>query len=370
MAPTDRVLPTVLALGLIAAAGPAFAQDPAGTGARQKALREAGLTAPLTLLPARVLGRPDANVADVLGLVLEQYGMRDLDVARQPFVAPADATWEQVPDLLAAHVRERARTERAAAGRWHLYAEYLGDRRSGPTEVRFVLTDGSGALVYSDRKTPDDPAFQRTAGRDPDPLGCSALVADRLFTLAGWTKAPRSVRDGRFARLWREKSGTPDKAELAAMKERKAALRAGLAKTRFAVLPVVVPDGHDAGSAERIARLVGTELGCEASAKGGARLTVAPSSNQQKRLWDLAAAAARAALSKQAADADYVLVADLGVHPEGGVHWAHVVVCRAAGDVVLADFLNDQHPWFRRRAPKTLADAEALVAARLAELLR
>jgi hypothetical protein len=26
--------------------------------------------------------------------------------------------------------------------------------------------------------------------------------------------------------------------------------------------------------------------------------------------------------------------------------------------------------WFRKRAPKTLADAEALVAARLAELLR
>jgi hypothetical protein len=351
-------------------APPCAAQDtqPAAA-ARCRALKDAGLAAPLTLLPVRVLGRPDAHVADVLGLVLEQHGMRDLDVAAQAFRAPADATWQQLPELFAAHVRERAGVEPAAAGRWHLYAEYLGDRRTGPTEVRFLVSDGSGALVCTDRQTPADRAFQRTAARDPDPLGCSALIADRLFALVGWTKAPGSVADGRFAQLWRTKSGVPDKAELAAMQQRQAALRAQVAKARVAVLPTLVAGGQDAASAARIAALLGKETGCSAAAAAGAPLAVAPASNQQKRLWDLARAL-RGALGERPVEADYALVADLGVQPEGGVHFANVAMCTAAGDFVLVDFQNDQHPLFRRHEPKTLADAEALVAKRLAELLR
>jgi hypothetical protein len=47
-----------------------------------------------------------------------------------------------------------------------------------------------------------------------------------------------------------------------------------------------------------------------------------------------------------------------------------VVVCTAAGEAVLADFVNDQHPLFARLQPRTLEQAERLAAERLAGLWR
>jgi hypothetical protein len=52
---------------------------------RLLALRAAGRSAPLTLSPVRLLGRPEARVAEALGLVLEQAGMNDLAVAGHAF---------------------------------------------------------------------------------------------------------------------------------------------------------------------------------------------------------------------------------------------------------------------------------------------
>jgi hypothetical protein len=349
---------------------PAAAQEPPPVptpvaNARQ-ALAEAGVRAPLTLLPARVLGSPSANVAEVLGLVLERFGMADLQVAEAAFDA-GDAAWDAVPALLAAHVRAASPT---SGPRWWLYAEYLGDPRSGPSEVRFVVVDATGQLALCDRQTAADAAFARTAARDPDPLGCSALVGERLFELAGWKKVPGGVRDGKFAERWRTKSGAPDKTERAAMDQRLAALRADLAQARIAVLPSLVMAKPDAKSAERVAARIGKELGCQTVVRAEAALpAVAPSSNQQKRLWGLAAALRKAAGAHKI-EADYALVADLGVRPEGGAQFVNFVLCTKSGEVVIADFQNDQHPTFKGRQPKSVEDAEALVAARLAALLR
>ena len=344
------------------------AQEPAdaATHARRSALHTAGITAALTLLPVRVLGRPDQNVAEALGLLLEHQGMPDLEIAEPAFDA-ADAAWDAVPALLRAHVRGTTPTPMP---RHRLYAEFLGDPRTGPSEVRFVVVDSAGELVWADRQTPADKDFKRTAGRDPDPMGCATLVAERLFRLANWKKAPGTVRDGRLAELWRMKSGAPDQADLTAMAKRRAALTAALPKVRIAVLPTLAGAKPDAASAQRLAGLVAADLGCEAAAPSdGANLTVAPSSNEQKRLWGLAAAL-RATLAKTPAAADYVLVADIGLHPEGKRGFVHVVLATKVGDLVVTDFQNDQHPMFQEHAPTRLEDAEKLAVARLAHLLR
>lgn len=340
--------------------------DPA-TQARRDAVHAAGITAPLTLLPVRVLGRPDRSVAEALGLVLEHQGMPDLEIGEQAFDA-ADAVWDAVPARLRSHVRGASTT--GATPRYRLYAEFLGDPRSGPTEVRFVVVDSAGELVWADRQTREDRDFKRTAGRDPDPMGCATLVAERLFRLANWKKAPGTVRDGKLAELWRLKSGAPDKADLAAMAKRRAALTAALPRVKIAVLPTLAGAKPDAPSAQRLAELITAELGCEAAAlPHGASLTVTPSSNEQKRLWGLATAL-RATLAKTPADADYVLVADIGLHPDGKRGFVHVVLATRAGDLVVTDFQNDQHPTFRAHAPARLEDAEKLAVARLAHLLR
>lgn len=343
------------------------AQDPE-LQARQEVLHAAGVKAPLTLHPVRVLGRPSAQVAEALGLVLEAQGMPDLDVAAAAFEAPKDTKWEDVPARFGAHVGALGG---AAAKRHHLYAEFLGTPTTGPEEVRCVVVDGAGHVVLVDRQTPADAAFQRTVKKDPDPLGCAALVADRLFALADWQQAPGSVRDGKFGKAWKERSGVPDKAELAAMKARLATLRAGLTHATIAVLPTLTSGGHDAASAARLADALAQRLGCRAEAVAdGSRLVVAPSSNEQKRLWDLARALKGSLAKAPATAAGYALVADLGVDAEGRHCYLHVALTTATGEFVVVDFQNDQTPAVSEALPKTLTDAEALLVQRLAVLLR
>lgn len=356
--------PTLLALGATLSLP---AQQDDALAARLAALAARGPATPVTLLPIKLLGRPDANAADALGLVLERQGMPDLEVAAAAFAPAADATWDQLPGLLAAHVRS---VEAKQAERAWLYAEFLGTPKRGPEEVRFVLVDHTGALLIADRQLPTDPDFKRTAGRDPDPLGCATLVADRLFKNAGWKKAPGSIKDGKFSELWRAKSGLADQRELAAMRQRRDALRENVAKAKVAVLPTISVATHDAASAARLADCVAKALGCTAvAATEGNKLQVAPDSNEQKRLWDLARGL-RESLRQHPVDADYVLVADLGIPEHDGPRWVHVAVCDKAGGFVIVDMLNDQSPQFRKAQPKTLQDAEQLAAAHLRQLLR
>ncbi len=354
----------------LAAAGFAMAascaQVPPPSSPTAKALHEAGLTAPLTIYPVRVLGRANTDVADALGLVLEKSGMGELTVAPTAFEPEAKATWEEAANAFGAQVRAAA----AKAPRWSLYAEFLGDPKSGPTEVRFVVVDAAGEVALLDRQTPADKTFRRTAGRDPDPLGCSTLVAERVFELAQWKKLPGGVPDGRFAELWRTKSGAPDKAGFAAMRRRQHELRADLGKATVAVYAPLTSQAADAASAGRIATLIASELGCRAHAVADApTLAVLPSSNQQKRLWDLAAALQKQ-VQAQPPQASYALVAEINLRAEGGAQSVNIVLCTQAGEVVIADFQNDQHPMFAGREPKTIEDAEKLIAARLVRLLK
>lgn len=368
---TRYSFPTVLFLTIAAAAcgSPhSFAQEPPADPARSarlKTLHDAGVTAPIALYPIRVLGRPSTNVADALGLALERMGMAAVEPAGAAFDA-GDAAWDAVPTRFGASVRAARRD--GAAPRHALYAEFLGDPQQGPTEVRFVVVDGNGEVVLVDRQTPQDRAFQRTAGRDPDPLGCSRLVAERLFELADWQQVPGGIENGRYAQLWRQKAGAPDAAELAAMKQRADALARDLGKARLAVLTPLWHE-HDEVDTQRFADALRTELGCLTAAPAAGALEVAPASNQQKRLWDLAKAA-QAALKAHPIDADYAVAADMGLAPGGKSGFVNVVVLTHGGDVVVADFQNDQHRSFQAAAPKTLADCERLAARQLRSLLR
>lgn len=334
--------------------------DPA-QASRRDALSAAGTNAALTIYPVHVLGAADRNVADVLGLVLESMGMDNLDATDAAFARPMDVPWDQAP----AQFAEYLKTNPPATG-YALYAEYLGEPRGGPTEVRFLVTDAAGNLVLSDRQTPADADFKRTAARDPDPMGCSVLVGKRLFSLLDWKHRRGGEPAGKFAKLWEQKSGTPDKAERAAMEQRSAALQADLKSARFSVYPTLIGGEFSAESAQRLAKLVAQELGCQAAAASEPlSIQLAPSSNEPKRLWDLARAL-RERLRAAPAPTDYAVLAEYYINPKGGPAGAvHVVVCDKSGEWVLVDFQNNQHADFQRVAPKSVEDCDRLAAERL-----
>ncbi len=347
----------------------AAAQDPIATQqeARRAELQRTGVAAPLTLWPVRLLGRADANVADALGLVLEKSGMPSLETAGAT-VDAKDLAWEAIPAAFGAHVKENAGKGGVPAATWSLYAELLGTPKSGPKEVRFVVVDASGELVLVDRQTPEDATFRRTAGADPDPLGCVTCVGERLFELAGWKKVAGGVRDGRFAALWEKKSGAPDRKERAAMQQRRAALRDGLAEASFVVFEPVCRQPTEVDG-PRFATAVQQALACKHATAVAVAPEVAPSPNQQKRLYDLAAAM-KARLQKEPAAAAYALAVDCAFDADGKRGYVNVVVLTKAGELVLAEFQNDQHALFQKFAPKGLADGEKLAVALLQKALR
>ena len=334
---------------------------------RLKTMETEGPKAALTLYPVQVLERPDRNVADALGLILEKFGMENLDSVDSAFVPQAGRSWDEVARDFAEFVKQSPPKSAYA-----LYAEYLGDRQRGPTEVRWVVTDVAGNLVLTDRQTPNDADFKRTASRDPDPMGCSVLVAERLFSQLHWKKtsgAPKA--DGKFARLWAEKSGTPGEQERAGMKERMTQVKAALKTASIGAYPTRIGNISDAASAARLATGIPKELGCQAIAVDNPMTTsIAPTSNEQKRLWDLARAF-RAHVRSNPPKSDYALLAEFLFDPASGeAHSVHFVLCDKAGEWVLVDFQNNQQDDFRRVAPKSVEDCERLTVDRLVRILK
>lgn len=364
-----RFLPLLLAgttLSLLSTLPAQTDEAAAALSARRTALHTSSLTTPVTLHPVLVLGQPSPKVAEALALVLEKSGMSDLEVAATAFTMAKDTPWDDVPALLRSHVQNA----KGPATRFHLYAEFLGTPRTGPEEVRFVLVDGQGELVWSDRQTKADADFRRTAAKDPDPLGCATLVGNRLFRLAEWKRDPGAVKDGKFSQLWRNKSGTPDAKELAAMKQRLATMREALHAARVIVLPTLSQGKHDPDSSARLATLLHQEVeGTFAAGCAETRLQGTQDSNEQKRLWDLARNLQKA-LTKAPITEDYALVVDLGIDAEHNHGYVHTIVCTGKGELVLAAFSNDQSAVFQRIAPKTAQDAERVAVAMLREQLR
>jgi hypothetical protein len=175
------------------------------------------------------------------------------------------------------------------------------------------------------------------------------------------------VRDGGFEAMWQKKSGAPDRKERAAMQQRRAALRDALAGALFVVFAPVWEKAAEVDGA-RFAATVQRELACSAATAVAVPLRLPSSPNQQKRLYDLAAAA-KARLHAEPAG-DYALAVDFAFDADGKRGYANVVVLTNAGELVLAEFQNDQHALYQRLAPRTLADGEALAVAMLAKALR
>lgn len=355
---------------LVFGVNPLPAQEPAGKDSAQierlAKLKKCDPNVSLALLPVQIQGKPNRLVADVLGLAAESYGMNNLDALDTEFVPPADATWEQVPVHLAEFLKKNP-----PKSEYVLYAQYLGNPDSGPTEVRFVVTDAAGNLVLADRQTKQDEDFKRTAAADPDPMGCSALVAERLFSRLGWQKVEGKPH-GKFARKWAEASGMPSDAEQTAMEQRTAKLKADVKTAQIAVYSTCIGEEHSTESAARLAVSAAQQLGCKAvKVDRQVSFQRQPTGNEQKLLWDLARAF-RDYLRANPADSNYAMLAEYFINPAGGqmAGAVHFVVCEKSGNWVLVDFQNSTHEDFQRIAPKSVEDCDRLAVERLTKRLK
>jgi hypothetical protein len=346
----------------------AAGQDKPDDKAQQKRLeklRTDGVKVALTILPALVMERPMPQVAEVLGLLLEKDGLENLETAQSAFTPPEGTTWEQLPAALGEFVRKNP----PATG-YVLFSEFVGTRQTGPKEVRFLIVDKEGALVLVDRQTPADADFKQTVAADPDPMGCSVLVSQRIHKLLKLPPAPEPEREGKFAKLWAQKSGTPTDEERAAMKKAEEQLKTALHSAKLLVLPTRVNGEVNTEQARVFAAALGKEFKCQARvADAPFKVDIAPNENEQKVLWDLARAL-RAHVRQNRPEADYVVLADYALKPGGPVGFVHFFVCNQAGEWVIVDFQNSVWDDFKQIDPKSADDCDRLVLRRLAGYLR
>jgi hypothetical protein len=345
--------------------------------ARFEALQAEGAEASVTVFPVAIwaTNKPEKRVGGigqdagkVLGVLLEQAGMGNLEVADSVFVLPADVDFDESPGRFGEFVRANPiKTDYA------LYAEIVGQTGNPPQfkEVRSVIVNKAGEAVWLDRQTRDDRAFKRA--KPGCLMSCCVLLSERVRKQL---RIPRSARDdsgeGRLARMFAESAPGADKAERNAMEKRQAVMKKAGRGVKVAVYPVRFSDEEvSQESAAQLVGLLNKKKLCKAEAVDSPlRVEIKPNHNEQKLLWDLADAF-QAHIRQNPPESDYALLADYMMsRQKNRAHAVHFVVCDRAGEWVIVDFQNNHHGDFQSIDPKAPEDCGRLVAKRLKGYLR
>jgi hypothetical protein len=344
--------------------GTALAQEanrPVAPAVAQKALDEfkaAGKAASLTVLPVYLGDRPSKQVGEALGMLLERAGMQNVELGTAEFRPPEKADPSHTDKALAEFLQANpVKTD------YVLFAEFLGSPATGVAEVRGIVVDKQGQLVWQDRQTPEDADFKRI--KPQEPLACCVLLVERLRPVLNLDDPTRAgAPSGRLAERWRQETGLPDEAELQAMKERQAAFKKACGTATLLIYPVRVGDQVSAPSATHLAQMINQAGLLKATAaEKGPQLDVKGDMNEQKVLWSMARAFS-AEVQARPPEVDYVLYADylIGKSAVGAVHLA---ICGRKGQLVIVDFQNNHAADFKSIDPKSQEDCDRLVLKRL-----
>lgn len=352
-----------LALPLLGVNQPS--QAVAEQNARLATLRTRGVDASLAILPVHLAGRPFERVSEVLGLLLEQRGLRTIDLVKFDFKPAESGSMDQLAAALAANVQKAPPTTE-----YVLYAEINGSREKGLNEVRAVLLDRGGNVLWTERLGPEDAVFPKPQERNP--MGLSVLLAERLAPRFGLDAATaKAAKPGKMARIMEERSGLPPETERAAIPERLARIKAAGSSRSMVVYAARIGGSRDDLGPEGLVKPI--QAAQLAQAKPGGDLLLKSSRNdpnQLKTLWDLAREF-REHLRQHPPEADYALYADCTFNPANWEQgYVHIVVCDRKGEWVIVDFQNSHHPDYQAIRPVSAEACRTLAVKRLMSYLK
>lgn len=333
---------------------------------RLELMKSKGVDASLTILPVRLAGKPWDRVTEVVGLLLEQRGLKNIELGKTPFT-PADANWEGLATAVGAFVKTHPVTTDYA-----LYTEYNGDRQTGLNELRAVVVDQAGAVVWSERLTAQDEVFKKIGERDP--MTISVLLIERLGPQLGLNEATaKAAKPGRMAALMDQRSGLPPESERAALPARRQAMKQALPGATLLVYPARIGGNQTSvPSATNIVRLLNKAGLCQAiSSDQTVLLKASPADpNELKMLWNLAREF-RSFVRTNPPAADYALYADYAFNPQNADQgYVHFVVCDRKGEWVIVDMQNSHHPDYQSVGIISRERCDQLLVKRLAGSLK
>jgi hypothetical protein len=333
--------------------------DPPSVDAR---LAKAGKSAALTVYPTRVIDRAIPQVGETVALFLEQRGMANLETSAAAFLPPDGADLAATAKAFGDYVRANPPTTEFA-----LFTDFMGSKEKGFVEVRSMVVNRNGDVMWMDRQVKGDKDFDRLKPREP--LQCCTLVVERLKPVLNLTDGSKSAKPGRIAQRWQKATGLPDQAEQDGMHQRLKTFRQKAAISSLQIFPVHAGDKYAPEGAANIAQLLNDAKVTKAAASDtGPQLNITGDINEQKVLWSMARAFSDY-VKQNPASGDYVLFADyiMGQDRVGAVHF---VICNRQGELVAVDFQNSHHADFKAINPKNRADCDRLVAKRLQTLMR
>ena len=356
---------TIATLCVAALVGTVFAQDTgkpaasAGQGRLLDKLKSAGMDASLTVLPVGLGSKQSPQVGEVMGIFLERAGMKNLEIGATEFRTPEKADLAQTATALGEFVRTNP-----PVTDYVLYTDFLGSPGKGFTEVRGVIVNKQGEVVWQDRQTAEDADFKRI--KPGEPMTCCMLLIERLRPVLNLGDPNREdAPQGKLAQRWEQKTGTPDEAEQKAMKERQQAFKKAASTATLVVYPVRADGKSNPASAVHLTKLLNdARLTKAVAASDGPQLDIKGNMNEQKMLWDMARAI-REHVQAHPPEADYTLFADYMMMSKDAVGAVHFAVCDRKGQLVIVDYQNDHHDDFNAIKPKSADDGDRLVLKRL-----
>jgi hypothetical protein len=362
-------MPMVL-LAVCVCRSPVAAAPQAGIAPEQQKrlelMKSKGPDASLTILPVRLAGKPWDRVTEVVGLLLEQQGLRNIELGKTAF-APGETNLESLAAAVGAFVKTNPITTGHA-----LYAEYNGNRQTGLNELRAVVVDQTGAVVWTDRQTPQDEAFQKLESREPMTL--SVLLVERLSPQLGLNEeTARAAKPGRMAAIMDQRSGLPPGNERAVLPQRQKAMKQALPGATLLVYPARVGGNKvSVPSAANVVRLLNQAGLCKAVQADQTILLKSSLAdpNELKGLWNLAREF-RDFVRANPPAADYALYADYAFNPQNAEQgFVHFVVCDRKGQWVIVDMQNSHHPDYQSVGVISGDRCDQLLVKRLAGYLK
>jgi hypothetical protein len=363
----------VLAVAACCAVLPARADEPAAPSrSAGPAIAKSVTVFPIVLnsgapIPGVSADMPK-NMAEVVGLLLERGGMKEIEIADAKFIPAEKADLAKLSEAFGQFVRSQdLKTEYALCG------QFIGTPGKGVDEIRLVVVDRKGKIVLSEWR--DRKQLARLGEKNVCPMTACCQLVSPLRGLWGLADPNRQdASEGKMARLWAKKSGLPPKSELEAMKSRLAGLKKTLKKSTVAVFPVRVSGKGDPKIAMRLAEMLTKQgLGHAEPANADPKLHIKPNTNQMRIMWDVARAF-QDFLRENPPDADYALLADYGIgrtrDGKTSVGGVQIVLCDRKGDWVLVTLRNSHHPDFRKINPQSPDDCNRLVVEAITNELR
>jgi hypothetical protein len=308
---------------------------------RLDVLKSKGVDGSLTILPVRLGGKPWDRVSEVVGLLLEKQGLKNIKLGKTVLESTNANTMENLSADVGAFVRANP-----VATDYALYAEFNGARQTGLNEIRAVVVDKTGAVVWTERQTQQDEAFRQLESREPMTL--SMLLVERLSPQFGLNdETAKAAKPGRMAALMDERSGLPPQSERDALPDRKKAMKQALPGATLLIYPARV-GGNKASvpSATNVVRLINQSGLCKAvEAEQPVILKSSQADpNEQKTLWSLAREF-RDYVRAHPPESDYALYADYVFNPQNAEQgFVHFIVCDRKGEWVIVDMQNSHQP--------------------------